>query len=174
MCYNKTMDKDLEQIISQVCGCNFPRNIVAVCEKMGIIVQETGRFSDDISGMIFKENDKYYILVNKYHSIGRKSFTIAHELGHYILHRQLLEEESQLVSYIKSNDKTLPALARGLDYNSIEKEANNFAADILMPENEFKLKCECANSIEEVANYFGVSVQAATIRANNLGGWFFL
>lgn len=168
------MNRDLEEIINKVCGDVFPRNIVAICNELGITVQETGQFNDKICGMIFKEDDNYFILVNKYHSIGRKSFTIAHELGHYFLHKDLLDENSQLVSFIKSNDKDCPALARGLDYNCIEKEANVFAANILMPEKQFKEQCECANSIEEVANYFGVSVQAATIRANELGGWFFL
>ena len=43
-----------------------------------------------------------------------------------------------------------------------------------MPEAEFNKKCEEANSIEEVAAYFGVSIQAATIRAQQTGGWFFL
>ena len=169
------MDKQqLEDIINNTCSNIFPRNIVAVCTKLGITVQETAQFPNNISGAIFKEDEKYFILVNKFHSIGRKSFTIAHELGHYILHKDLLDENSELVSYIKSNDKICPALARGLDYNTIEKEANNFAAEILMPEKKFICKCETANSIEEVANYFGVSVQAASIRADKLGGWFFL
>lgn len=164
---------DFEKIIAN-CGNIFPRNIVSICNQLGITVQETSQFPDNISGMIFKGNGKYFILVNKFHSIGRKSFTIAHELGHFMLHKKLLDENSELVSYIKSNDKNCPALARGLDYNIREKEANQFAADILMPEREFLAKCESANSIEEVAAYFGVSVQAASIRANNLGGWFFL
>lgn len=166
------MNEELENIIKD---CNtFPRNIVEICNRLGITVQETTSFPNDISGVIFKENDKYFILVNALHSIGRRSFTIAHELGHYYLHRDMLDKDSELVSYIKSNDKDCPALARGLEYNQREQEANIFAAEILMPEREFIEKCICANSIEEVAQYFGVSLQAASIRANNLGGWFFL
>lgn len=166
--------EQLEEIIIKTCGNVFPRNIVSICNALDITVQETAQFPDNISGMIFKENDKYFILVNKSHCVGRKSFTIAHELGHYFLHKDLLEGNSPLVSYIKSNDKDCPALARGLTYNSMEKEANNFAADILMPEQEFINQCNCANSIEDVADYFGVSVQAASVRADKLGGWFFL
>ena len=168
------MNRDLENIIESVCGKIFPRNIVAICNELGITVQETGQFSNEISGMIFKEDGKYFILVNKNHSIGRKSFTIAHELGHYCLHKDLLDENSQLVSYIKIRNTDCPALARGLSYNCLEMEANAFAAELLMPEKEFLSKCEIANSIEEVAEHFGVSVQAATIRANKVGGWFFL
>lgn len=174
ICENRNMEQILEEAIKATCGNSFPRNIVSICEKLGITVQETSQFSDDISGVIFKENDKYIILVNKFHSIGRKSFTIAHELGHYFKHRDLLDNNSELVSYIKSNSENRPALARGLEYNKRETEANKFAAELLMPEAEFNKKCEEANSIEEVAAYFGVSIQAATIRAQQTGGWFFL
>lgn len=152
----------------------YPRNIVEICNEMGITVQETSQLRDDISGIIFKENDKYYILVNKNHSIGRKSFTIAHELGHYVLHKDLLDKENELVSFIKSNGKDCPTLARGLEYNKRETQANNFAADVLMPQTEFLKICEEATSIEEVANYFGVSVSAASVRADRLGSWYFL
>lgn len=168
------MNEELEQVILSEGADVFPRNIVAICNRLGISVQETKKFPDNVSGVIFKENGNYVILVNELHSIGRKSFTIAHELGHYFLHRELLDSDNELVSYIKSNDKPCPALMRGMDYNQREKEANAFAAEILMPEKEFKEKCMSANSIEEVSRYFGVSVQAASIRANNLGGWFFL
>lgn len=167
------MKEELENVINTYCN-TFPRNIVEICNRLGIVVQETEKFPNDISGVIFKENNKYVILVNGLHSIGRQSFTIAHELGHYILHKDLLDENNELVSHIKSNNIDCPALARGLNYNQMEREANNFAAEILMPEKEFLEECEQAISIEEVAQYFGVSVQAATIRANNLGGWFFL
>lgn len=154
---------------------DYPLNIVEICTKMGITVQQTDEFPDDVSGIIFKENNRYYILVNKFHSVGRKSFTIAHELGHYILHKKLLDEENELVSYIKSsNGNVIPVLPRGIEYNKRETEANNFAASLLMPEETFKKVCERSNSIEEVAHYFGVSVAAASIRANNIAGWYFL
>ena len=174
ICDNMSMEQILKDAIDTTCGVNFPRNIVSICEKLNITVQETGQFSDDISGVIFKENGKYIILVNKFHSIGRKSFTIAHELGHYFLHRELLDSNSEMVSYIKSNSGKCPALARGCEYNQRETEANKFAAELLMPTEEFNKKCETANSIEEVSAYFGVSIQAATIRAQQTGGWFFL
>lgn len=166
-------NEELKKILD-ICGNNFPRNIVDICEKLGIEVQETKQFPDNICGIIFKENNKYIILVNKFHSIGRKSFTIAHELGHYFLHKELLDTNNELVSYTKSNGSKVPALARGIDYNKREAQANQFAADILMPEKEFLAKCECCDSIEEVAGYFAVSTQAASVRANNLGGWYFL
>lgn len=172
-------NEELKQAIEQVCNNVFPRNIVAICSKLGITVQETNQFDNNISGLIYKENDKYFILVNAKHAPTRKAFTIAHELAHYILHRTKLDNESEIVSFLKSKDTDYPALARSsslndCDYNKMETQANQLAADILMPEKEFIAKCEELNSIEDVAQYFGVSVAAASVRASKCGGWFFL
>lgn len=163
----------LKEILKEYEGV-FPRNIVDICNKMGIDVQETEEFPDDVCGVIFKENKDYIILVNKKHSIGRRSFTIAHELGHYVLHKDILDSKNELISYTKSNGEDVSVLARGVEYNTRETEANNFAAEILMPEKEFLSKCECSNDIEEVAHYFAVSTSAASVRASKLGGWYFL
>ena len=144
---------------------------------MGIEVQETEQFPANVSGLIYKKDEKYTILVNAFHTIGRKSFTIAHELGHYIKHKKFLDECSEMVSYIKSKDdnSVVPALTRCEEhYDKYETEANSFAADVLMPQDEFLKVCNNANSIEEVAAHFGVSIQAATIRAQKTGGLFFL
>lgn len=175
------INEELQKVISETCGVSFPRNIVAICNKLGITVQETNQFNDKISGLIYKENEKYYILVNAKHAPTRKAFTIAHELGHYILHREELDTETEIVSGNKSLEVNSHVLARSViipekraEYFLRENEANQFAAEILMPPKEFISKCEESNSIEEVAEYFGVSVAAASVRANKLGGWIFL
>ena len=52
----------------------------------------------------------------------------------------------------------------------MEWEANWFAASLLMPEEEFKIKfIDFNNCIEKVANYFKVSVVVAEVRAKVLG-----
>lgn len=167
--------------LSKTPSLYFPRNIVEICNNLGIIVQETNQFDDKISGLIYKDNENYYILVNAKHAPTRKAFTIAHELGHFYIHKSKLDNDSEIVSTIKSKDFNIPALARSSSvpipndkYYIMENEANKFAADILMPENEFLAKCEELNTIEDVAKYFGVSVSAASVRANQLGGWLFL
>ncbi len=170
------MEEKLKTILQEL-GNKFPRNIVEICNKMGIEVQETEQFPANVSGLIYKKDEKYTILVNAFHTIGRKSFTIAHELGHYIKHKKFLDECSEMVSYIKSKDdnSVVPTLTRCEEhYDKYETEANSFAADVLMPQDEFLKVCNNANSIEEVAAHFGVSIQAATIRAQKTGGLFFL
>lgn len=163
-------------------GPEFPRNIIAICEKLNIQVKETDEFPNNISGLIYKDKNGYCILVNSTQSAGRKSFTIAHELGHYLLHKSKLEQDTEIISsakgidfnsqlYITRQDITADS---SNEYRRLETEANNFAAEVLMPKDEFLKQCIQLNSIDDVANYFGVSISAATIRADRLGGLYFL
>lgn len=96
----------------------------------------------------------------------RISFSISHELGHLFLH--LLEKNGTL--------RENKVCQRDLTQNTQELEANEFAAAFLMPEEEFIFKCdECTSNnkvnITKVADYFNVSVQAATVRGNVLKLW---
>jgi len=89
---------------------------------------------DDLSGFLFRDptTKQAIIGVNASHHENRKRFTLAHELGHFILH------EGQTV-HIDENPKRLPfrinlrdeESAKGSDDD--EKEANLFAAELLMP-----------------------------------------
>jgi Predicted Zn peptidase len=63
-------------------------------------------------------------------NIGRKRFTIAHEIGHFVLHsREGLEKNDTTASFTVWNDA------------NEEAEANFFAAELLMPEFLFKPRC---------------------------------
>lgn len=93
-------------------------------------------------------------------------FSISHELGHLFLH--LLEEDGNL-----RKDVTYQ---RDMTGTRQEYEANEFAAAFLMPEDIFISKCreymeENRVNITKVADYFRVSVQAATVRGNVLDLW---
>lgn len=46
--------------------------------------------SSEISGMIEYVGDGFIIAINKYHSYERRRFTLAHEFGHYCMHREYL------------------------------------------------------------------------------------
>lgn len=166
--------------ISPYLDNKFPRNIVSICEKLKIQVKETKEFPEEVSGLIYKDKDTYCIIVNSTHTVGRKSFTIAHELGHYFLHRDILDRENEIVSGSKGIDTETHFMLRSdigyssQEYRQQETEANKFAAELLMPREVFIEKCKELNSIDDVADYFGVSISAATIRADRLGGLYFL
>lgn len=100
---------------------------------------------------------------------GRRRFTVAHEIGHIVLHLPLLmaQAKSQTALF------TLPQVP--VQDDRLEFQANYFAAALLLPR---AMVCSIfggriADSeyvqADEVAHYFGVSLQAATFRMQELG-----
>ncbi|MGC2966209.1 ImmA/IrrE family metallo-endopeptidase [Paraburkholderia aspalathi] len=91
-------------------------------------------------------------------SEGRIRFTLAHELGHYVVHRTLKTE-----FMCTGNDMDDWQAA---DRN-IETEADLFAANLLMPLDDFKTRIENDDpfrKIAECAEVYGVSLTAAALR----------
>lgn len=134
-------------------------------------------FDSDISGMLYRnEEEKEYIIgVNLAHGLNRQRFTIAHELGHFLLHKgeaTHFDRGGFRVNYRNSLSSTAS--------NKEEIEANAFAAALLMPE-EFLIQAvedklshgiDISNDEEEVteiADLFKVSSQALAIRLGKLG-----
>lgn len=89
--------------------------------------------------------------------IGRRRFTLAHELGHWELHAEYSQSnvcsESDIADYRNSK---------------LEIEANFFASELLMPTDLFRMRCESDEPdvlrIREIAEEFRVSQTAAAIR----------
>jgi Zn-dependent peptidase ImmA (M78 family) len=118
---------------------------------------------EGVSGTIVveKEND-FLIKIPLRSTQSRTTFTLAHELGHYILHFLF---PSQV---LKKNITRLVAYRYG--GSPAESEANYFAACFLMPEEQFREKyAEFGGSRERVAAYFGVATNTASYRCLALG-----
>lgn len=111
------------------------------------------------SGSIFMRPDEFRIVLPLHTGPLRDRFTIAHELGHWILH------------YIGTDackaGKTM--IADRFGSGRVETEANWFAASFLMPSAKFKDFWNDVKDVSAVAERFRVSEQAAEIRARSLG-----
>lgn len=137
----------------------YPVQLGAIAKALGIkILSSTLR--SDISGEIRETNGEVTIKVNRHDAKTRQRFTVAHELAHYFLHRDLLKDG--IVDDV---------LYRSSHSTSIEQEANRLAADILMPIhllNELVLQCnhekETSRKIEYLAQELNVSITALKIR----------
>jgi predicted transcriptional regulator len=125
--------------------------------------QDFWKLDDGDSGAITIESDKSFtIFVANHTSIARDRFTIAHELGHLVLHYLLPRSSGQY--------EAIGMKAARSGNGLTEIEANQFAGAFLMPANLFMKKFETAKrDIVETADYFGVSVAAASARADALG-----
>ncbi len=92
----------------------------------------------------------------------RHRFTIAHELGHWICHAQQDVGEGT-TTYCRSCD-----LSQDAD-RDLEREANVFGAELLMPEAAVREAWAEARDPAEVAERFGVSALAAQWRLYSFG-----
>ena len=115
--------------------------------------------SSSYSGYLKYIDGKWVIGVNKNHHPKRKRFTIAHEFAHYCLHRDergsFMDKE---IYFRKSNE------------SSIEFKADEFASELLMPEDLFKDALKSGiKKIKDLADSFNVSTQAIKHKATNLG-----
>ncbi|TCQ24867.1 ImmA/IrrE family metallo-endopeptidase [Rhizobium sp. PP-CC-3G-465] len=108
---------------------------------------------------------KWAIMYDAKQSPGRRAYTVAHEFGHFMLHRQMVDEDADFSGGFHCSKD---AIERGVGRN-IEKEADEFAASLLMPLDDFRrhLPSERLATIErlgEAATRYGVSLTAAALR----------
>lgn len=109
-----------------------PIDLTMLARKLNIAVQYEDLDSDISGFLVIKEKKKSTIVLNKKHSKNRQRFTFSHEIGHYVLHRDSGEElflEKEL-TYFRSEQYS--------EDSKMEKEANQFAAYLLMPEKVIK------------------------------------
>lgn len=114
---------------------------------------------DGISGYIERTNGSYKIVVNSNHARTRQRFTAAHELGHYIFHRDLLGEGvGDNRAYRTEGTRLANANIRPMH----ERQANSFAANVLMPRH--RLTNVGGQATTALAQMFEVSPEAMRIR----------
>ncbi|WP_118194305.1 ImmA/IrrE family metallo-endopeptidase [Albibacterium indicum] len=158
----------INEVFSNKSNLDLPINIESVVKSLGIdLVNYT--FDDDISGVLVLNDPQPTIGVNQAHSKVRKRFTIAHELGHYILHKDQGNMFMDKVLFRKSSE------GYTVKDEKLEREANHFAANLLMPADLIKgylAKNEIDfyedSDIKRMAEDFGVSSSAMTYRLINL------
>lgn len=139
----------------------YPFDVVNFGKRLGIKIVKSNfeNFNDKISGLIVRQNGQTTISVKAKDIEERQRFTVAHELGHFFLHQEYLDKG--LMDGI--------GLRRDGEVNDIENEANNFAANLLMPESVFRgLWNDKTISLEKMAQYFYVSCSAIITRAKFL------
>jgi|HubBroStandDraft_4_1064222.scaffolds.fasta_scaffold171682_2 Zn-dependent peptidase ImmA (M78 family) len=144
-----------------------PVPVEQITKQLGLILCALPG-DDDISGAIIRKDGRTVIAVNPAHHSNRQRFTIAHELGHYSMHEQLLEHVDQnfRVAWRKADP------AGGVNW--IEVEANRFAAELLIPTDFLTHDLDTLKSIDirtvaVLANRYGVSKDAMKFRLTNLG-----
>lgn len=155
-----------------------PVQVAALIENMGLGL-ERAALPKDISGHIKREPDGSYVIrVNEGEHDYRQRFTMAHELGHYVLHRSILERTGGINdNTMYRADKSAPAY--NADINEIhERQANSFAANLLMPDEAVRAKwmelSEQSNhpehwvTLTDMHRFFQVSPSAMRWKCKNM------
>ncbi len=130
-------------------------DIVPILKKLGGSIKYIGMDDclDSTDGSISVEGEgKFEILVFNFTGPLRDRFTIAHELGHYILHSDY--GKYRIKAARSGSDKV----------EKVESEANYFAAGFLMPKGLFEKELQKTKDPLHLASKFMVSVLAAKIR----------
>ena len=143
-----------------------PVPVDKIAKAMGVQLKFSP-LDDELSGMVFIKNGTPIIGVNSLHHPNRQRFTIAHELGHLVMHRDILENEVHVDKQFKILMRDGLA-ATGTD--TIEIQANQFAAELLLPTflldtfltKEFDIEDE--DPLDALAKKFKVSKQMLEYR----------
>src|SRR3989344_1864923 len=135
---------------------DVPVNLEKIALSNGLKVEnalftneETIGLYDRKEKMIFVRNDMLF---------SRKAFTIAHELGHHILH-----EDKKKEVFLRLNSLNID-----IQEEKEEAEANWFAASLLMPKKIITEYYKNIKDLDLLAEMFGVSKTALVWRLKNL------
>lgn len=136
------------------------RNLMFNLEKSGIYILEKKNLGHTIDAYsTLTDNGRPFIVLGTYRkSAVRRTFDLAHELGHILLHQDvdmaILEKE---------------------EYKAVEKEASEFASALLLPKDQFLRDCGNLNHFSNPLSYISlkkkyyVSIAALEMRAYKLG-----
>lgn len=128
-------------------------DLAVLAYKVGSLIIEDGGLENADGRIIAPGASGGVIRVKEGLNPGRRHFTIAHEIGHYVLHpRECLDHDDKAENFTVWNNP------------DEEAEANLFAAELLMPEFLFKPRAEMLTpllaSIDRLANDFSTSYLA--------------
>lgn len=160
-----------------------PVDVDTIAELLGILVSDAPKFAiediNTIGKITLEKNEPARVWINPMENsyLPRRRFTLAHEIGHFCMHRS-----TNQTTFVD----TKSTMNRSESYwNRSESEANNFAAELLMPAdlvrsvgreiiNAFKSesnveKMPIAQFSEKMAIRFKVSNPAMEYRLKNIG-----
>jgi IrrE N-terminal-like domain len=153
---------DIFQIAERHWAKGPPVDIQAIIREVGVEYAELPK-PKEISGLIEAYGGGYRIVVNSNHSLNRRRFTAAHELGHFVYHRDIIGDgivddaayRSEKIGQYSGDKKIL---------REYETQANRFAAIILMPVMLLDRLQADRVPIPEMARRLQVSEEALRIR----------
>ncbi|HYJ31246.1 MAG TPA: ImmA/IrrE family metallo-endopeptidase [Allosphingosinicella sp.] len=125
---DRSADLDHARSVAEKAGALYTRPPIPVVEvarrhKVIVVPETFNRLSEKVAGIC--QFDSSRIHVNAADPPARQSYTIAHELGHWMLHRALFLKRPELYSFLPRVEDPPPS--------ALEDEARHFADHLLVP-----------------------------------------
>jgi Zn-dependent peptidase ImmA (M78 family) len=165
--YSK-INREVAELLSRAGVSAPPVPVEKIADMLGARIVRSD-FNNEISGLLVRRGEEIVIGVAKEQAPTRQRFTIAHEIGHLVLHdAEEVHVDREFRVKLRSQQST-----EAIDVDEIE--ANAFAASLLMPEHflradarKLSIDFEDASKIDALARRYKVSSQAMTFRLMNL------
>ena len=144
----------------------IPVDPVALANKLGITVHNTIFSDESLTAVMTRQWHTAIIFVTQHDTAPRKKHSIAHMLGHYLLHMPesatTFDHYQDLLDYPTSLQEPAP------EEKLQEFQANVFAAALLMPEEDLRREWAKTPHTKSIAATFNVPNNLATSRARRL------
>lgn len=147
-----------KEILAKLNKPRPPVDVQAIARELGVAVFARP-FPNALSALILRHEKNAFIGVNSHQAPVRQRFSVAHELGHFVLHHA----DHHFIDYAGGLEGEVP----GYDWEH-ERAANQFAAELLMPVEMLKKDARTI-SLARLAPRYGVSQEAMGFRLANLG-----
>lgn len=132
-----------------------PVDLLTILRAHGIKYEEVEDFPETVDALIIEDGTSVYAAVNARQHLHRQRFSLAHELGHYFLHRNGSYGESVTIDNPPSEESEIGTKSPA------ETEADLFAGELLVPLEMLRLHVQ--KDIPELAKIFLVSEQVIAI-----------
>ena len=132
-----------------------PVDLLKILKTNGIQYEEVEDFPDTVDALFIEDGQNTFAAVNARQHPHRQRFSLAHELGHYFLHKHFTAEDPITIDAPPSEESDFGTKS------PIEIEADIFAGELLVPFE--MLKTHATKSIPELSKVFLVSEQVVSI-----------
>ncbi|QKF91487.1 ImmA/IrrE family metallo-endopeptidase [Campylobacter sp. CCUG 57310] len=159
--YTRAIEQAKMLLNSSKTNLSYPINLATILNELNLKAEYSDKITDEA---LLDPNQKTIFIRRDDLPMTRKLFSIAHEIGHWMLH---------------SRDKSRPRInfSNKLICDEIskveEQEANAFAAELLMPYDEVRKLIMIGYSVENLMTYFNVSYEFAYYRYMSVSGMIY-
>lgn len=175
---NELKRKDIEETASQLLNDHLmrslPIDVVGLARKCDFEVFSTKFNTRGVNGMLDVDDDAGTMVIysNSSDSPEDQRFTIAHELGHGLLHENehdFVDRDELFRRLYRLDSLEVEEFQNDPERAIRESQANMFASAILMPEDLFKKALATTESLSSLAAMFGVTRAMIGVRVGELG-----